>query len=84
MSAVNSTAMSTDDKPIGLSNGIHCTDFVMAFVAPDPTLVAVWDLFLDYVVEGFYGQIYFGPVKSNNTPICICFPGLIEVQVGEI
>ncbi|PBK68065.1 hypothetical protein ARMSODRAFT_293222 [Armillaria solidipes] len=64
--------MSTDDKPIGLSNGIHCTDLVMAFVAPDPTIVAVQDLFLDYAVEGFYGQNISG--QPNNTPICICFP----------
>ncbi|KAK0437331.1 hypothetical protein EV421DRAFT_1739055 [Armillaria borealis] len=45
--SVNLTAMSTDDKPIGLSNGIHCTDLAMALVAPYPTIIAVQDWFLD-------------------------------------
>lgn len=49
MSAVNSTAMRTDDQPIVLLNGFHYTDLVMALAAPDPTVVAVQDLFLDYV-----------------------------------
>ncbi|KAK0441216.1 peptidase S28 [Desarmillaria tabescens] len=49
VSAVNSTAVSTEDQPIGLSNGFHCTDLVMALAAPDPTVVAVQDLFLEYV-----------------------------------
>ncbi|SJL15801.1 uncharacterized protein ARMOST_19306 [Armillaria ostoyae] len=72
VSAVNRTGMSTDDKPIGLLNGIHCTDLVMALIGPDPTIVAVQGLFLDYVVGGFYGQKILG--QPNNMPICICFP----------
>ncbi|KAK0200150.1 peptidase S28 [Desarmillaria ectypa] len=49
VSAVNSTAVSTDDQPIGLSNGFHCTDLVMALAAPDDTVVAVQNSFLVYV-----------------------------------
>lgn len=43
--AMNSTALSTDDQPIVLSKGFHCTDLVTALAAPDPTVVAVLDLF---------------------------------------
>ncbi|SJL16548.1 uncharacterized protein ARMOST_20074 [Armillaria ostoyae] len=49
VSAVNSTAVSTYDQPIVLSNGFHCTDLVMALAGPDPMVVAVQDLSLDYV-----------------------------------
>ncbi|KAK0437338.1 hypothetical protein EV421DRAFT_1907366 [Armillaria borealis] len=49
LSAVNSTAVSTYDQPIGLSNGFHCTDLVMTLAGPDPMIVAVQDLSLDYV-----------------------------------
>ncbi|KIY62976.1 peptidase S28 [Cylindrobasidium torrendii FP15055 ss-10] len=48
VSAVNSTAVSTDRQPIGLSNGFHATDLVMRLAAPDPTIVAVQNSFLEY------------------------------------
>ncbi len=46
---MNSTAVSTDDQPIVLSKGFHCTDLVIALAAADPTVVAVQNLFSDYV-----------------------------------
>ncbi len=51
----------------------------MALVAPDLTLVAVQDMFLDYVVEVFYGQMNFGPVEQHA-----CIPVPSDVQVSEI
>ncbi|KAG7441696.1 peptidase S28 [Guyanagaster necrorhizus] len=59
VSAVNSTAVSTDDQPIGLSDGFHCSDLVMALAAPDDTVVAVQNSFLAYVgkwLPGFVAQ----------------------------
>ncbi|KAK0437340.1 peptidase S28 [Armillaria borealis] len=57
VSAVNSTAVSTDDQPIGLSNGFHCTDLVVALAAPDDTVVAVQDSFLVYVEKWLPGFV---------------------------
>lgn len=49
VSAVNSTAVSTDIQPIRISNGFHASDLVMRLAAPDPTIVAVQDAFIAYV-----------------------------------
>lgn len=49
VSAVNTTAVSTDIQPIRLSNGFHASDLVMRLAAPDPTIVAVQDAFITYV-----------------------------------
>ncbi|KAJ7589143.1 serine carboxypeptidase S28-domain-containing protein [Mycena floridula] len=49
VSAVLSPAVSTDRQPIGLSNGFHASDLVMQLAAPDPTIVAVQDSFIQYV-----------------------------------
>ncbi|PBK81559.1 hypothetical protein ARMGADRAFT_948001, partial [Armillaria gallica] len=49
VSAVNSTAVSTDVQPIRISNGFHASDLVMQLAAPDPTIVAVQDAFIAYV-----------------------------------
>lgn len=57
VSAVNSTAVSTDDQPIGLSNGFHCTDLVIALAAPDDTVVAVQISFLVYVEKWLPGFV---------------------------
>ncbi|KAK0439522.1 peptidase S28 [Desarmillaria tabescens] len=49
VSAVNSTAVSTETQPIRISNGFHASDLVMRLAAPDPTIVAVQDAFIAYV-----------------------------------
>ncbi len=54
---MNSTAVSTDDQPIGLSNGFHCTDLVIALAAPDETVVAVQNSFLVYVEKWLPGFV---------------------------
>ncbi|KAK0200130.1 serine carboxypeptidase S28-domain-containing protein [Desarmillaria ectypa] len=51
VSAVNSTAVSTDTQPIRISNGFHASDLVMRLAAPDHTIVAVQDAFIAYVAS---------------------------------
>ncbi|KAF8903046.1 peptidase S28 [Mucidula mucida] len=51
VSALNSTATSTDRQPIGLSNGFHASDLVMRLAAPDQTIVDVQNSFLEYAGE---------------------------------
>lgn len=58
VSALNSTTSSTDDQPIGFSNGFHCSDLVVAAGVADPTILDVQNKFIGYVETwlGEWGQ----------------------------
>lgn len=48
VSATNSTAVSTDNQPIMLSNGFHASDLIVKIAAADPTVQNVQNQFVQY------------------------------------